>query len=335
MVGKPGMSFLHQQIRRTIRRHGLLPSGARVVVGLSGGSDSIALTRLLVELAEHGEFGVAGVAHLNHGLRPSAGRDEALCREFARRISLPIIVEASDVRAFGAAQRLSLEDAARRVRYSFLERAASTLSADRIAVGHTQDDQAETLLLKLIRGAGLTGLAGIYPRRDKVVRPLLDVSRAELQGYLSAAGETWIDDESNADVGNPRNRIRHNVIPELNRAAGAATSPAIARAAALAREDADWLDELAREQRTAAAAIADEGPALDARILAAMPRPLLRRVLLETLRQHGGGREMGLEHVESVLALLAGLQGGVDLPGCRMELRRGKLVLLQQAVPVR
>ena len=335
MVGKPGMSFLHQQIRRTIRRHGLLPPGARVVVGLSGGSDSIALTRLLLELAEHCGFAVAGVAHLNHGLRPSAARDEVFCREFARRVSLPIIVEAADVRAFGAAHRLSLEDAARRVRYGFLERAAVALGGDRIAVGHTQDDQAETLLLKLIRGAGLAGLAGIYPRRDSVIRPLLDVSRAELRGYLSAAGETWIDDESNADVSNPRNRIRHNVIPELNRAAGAPTSPAIARAAALAREDADWLDELAREQMTVAATSADEGPALDAQVLTAMPRPLLRRVLLETLRQHGGGREIGLEHVESVLALLGGLQGGVDLPGCRMELRRGKLVLLQQAVPVR
>ena len=329
------MSSLHQQVRRTIRRHGLLPPGGRVVVGLSGGSDSIALTRLLLELAEHGGFTVAGVAHLNHGLRPSAGRDEAFCREFAGRVSLSIMVEEADVRAFGAAHRLSLEDAARRVRYSFLERAASALGGDRIAVGHTQDDQAETLLLKLIRGAGLTGLAGIYPRRDSVIRPLLDVSRAELRTYLSASGEAWTDDESNTDISNPRNRVRHNVIPELDRAAGAPTSPAIARAAALAREDADWLDDLARKQMAVAATADDGGPALDVAALAGMPRPILRRVLLETIRQHGGGREIGLEHVESVLALLAGLHGGVDLPGCRVELRRGKLVLLQQGVPVR
>ncbi len=304
-------------------------------MGLSGGSDSIALARLLLELAEHGGFTVAGVAHLNHGLRLSAGRDEAFCRAFAGRVSLPSVVEEANVRAFAAAQRLSLEDAARRLRYSFLARAAFTLGGDRIAVGHTQDDQAETLLLKLIRGAGLTGLAGIYPRRNSVIRPLLDVSRAELRAYLEASGEAWTEDESNADLGNPRNRIRHRVIPELDRAAGAPTSPAIARAAALAREDADWLDGLAREQMAAAATGDEGGPALDAAALAGMPRPLARRVLLETIRQHVGGREIGLEHVESVLALLGGLHGGVDLPGCRMELRRGKLVLLQQGVPVR
>jgi tRNA(Ile)-lysidine synthase len=329
------VTALHQQIRRTIRRHGLLPPGGRVVVGLSGGSDSVAVTRLLLELAEHGDFTVAGVAHLNHRLRPSADRDEAFCRDFAARLSLPIIVEEADVRAFAAAHRLSLEDAARRLRYSFLERAASALGADRIAVGHTQDDQAETFLLKLIRGAGLAGLAGIYPRRDTVIRPLLDVSRAELRAYLAGVGEAWSEDESNADVVNPRNRIRHNVIPELDRAAGALTTPAIARAAALAREDADWLDELAREQIAPASAGREGSPALDAAALGRMPRPIVRRVLLETLRQHAGGREIGLEHVESVLALLGGLEGGVDLPGCRVELRRGKLVLLQQGAPVR
>jgi tRNA(Ile)-lysidine synthase len=329
------MSSIHQQIRRTIRRHGLLPPGVQVVVGLSGGSDSVALTRLLVELSEHGDFTVAGVAHLNHQLRATAVRDETFCREFAARLALRIVVEEADVRGFAATHRLSLEDAARRLRYAFLERAATTLGAGRTAVGHTQDDQAETLLLKLIRGAGLTGLAGIYPRRDTVIRPLLDVSRDDLRAYLTAAGERWTDDESNANVGNPRNRIRHQVIPELDRAAGAPTAPAIARTAALAREDADWLDELAREQ-LAIASSADEGlPALDAAALVRMPRPIARRVVLESLRQQVGGREIGLEHVESVLALLGGLQGGVDVPGCRVELRRGKVVLLQQGAPVR
>jgi tRNA(Ile)-lysidine synthase len=329
------LSSLHQQIRRTIRRHGLLPPGVRVVVGLSGGSDSVALTRLLLELSEHGDFTLAGVAHLNHQLRETAARDETFCREFAARLALPIVVEEADVPGFAAANRLSLEDAARRLRYAFLERAATKLGADRIAVGHTQDDQAETLLLKLIRGAGLTGLAGIYPRRDTVIRPLLDVSRNDLRAYLTATGERWTDDESNTDVGNPRNRIRHYVIPELDRAAGAPTAPAIARAAALAREDADWLDELTREQLAIASTLDEGSPALDAAALARMPRPIARRVVLESLRRQGGGREIGLEHVESVLALLGGLRGGVDVPGCRVELRRGKVVLLQQGAPVR
>jgi len=186
------LTALHQQVRRTIRRYGLLPPGARVLVGLSGGSDSVALTRLLLDLAEHGDFTLVGLVHLNHALRPTADRDETFCREFAARVGLPVVVECADVRASAEAHGLSTEDAARRLRYAFLERTAAALGATRIAVGHTQDDQAETFLLKLMRGAGLTGLGGIYPRRDGVIRPLLDVPRAELRAYLERLGERWM-----------------------------------------------------------------------------------------------------------------------------------------------
>jgi tRNA(Ile)-lysidine synthase len=244
------LTALQQQVRRTIRRHRLLPPGSQVLIGLSGGSDSVALTLLLQELAEHGDFRVVGLAHLHHGLRTTADRDEAFCREFAARRSLPIVVETADVQAYARSSGLSIEDAARRVRYSFLERAAAETGADRVAVGHTQDDQAETFLLKLMRGAGLTGLAGIYPRRGSVIRPLLEVTDVDLQDYLKSRRERWVEDETNEDVENPRNRIRHKVLPELDRAAGASTHGAIARAAALLREDGQWLDELSQTRFT-------------------------------------------------------------------------------------
>jgi tRNA(Ile)-lysidine synthase len=328
-------SALHQQVRRTIRRHGLIPPGARVLVGLSGGSDSVALTRLLMELSEHGGFTVVALAHLNHRLRASADRDEAFCRAFAARVGLPIVVEQADVAAHAAAHGLSTEDAARRLRYAFLERAAESLGAACIAVGHTEDDQAETFLLKLMRGAGLTGLGAIYPRRDRVIRPLLDVPRADLRTYLERLGEGWIDDETNDDLGNPRNRIRHRVLAELDRAAGGSTRPAIARAAGLIREDAQWLDELGRERFHAVAVERDGALELDVHGLTQAPPPVRRRVLLEAMRRTADGREIGLEHVEALLALLAAGHGGVDVPGSRVELRGGKLVLLQQGGAVR
>ena len=182
------VTSLLQQVRRTIRRHALCPPGSRVLVGLSGGSDSVALTLLLRELAEHGGFSVVALAHINHQLRPDAGRDEQFCRDFAARLDLPIHVEAVDVRSYAASQRLSIEDAARRLRYESLRRCAIEIRADRVAVGHTRDDQAETFLLKLIRGAGLTGLGGIYPQRGDVIRPLLEASRADLREYLKGRG---------------------------------------------------------------------------------------------------------------------------------------------------
>jgi tRNA(Ile)-lysidine synthase len=301
-----------------------------MLVGISGGSDSVALTLLLLDLAVYNQFSVVSLAHLNHQLRVSANRDEAFCRELAVRLTLPIAVERIDVKAYGTARGLSLEDAARRVRYDFLGRAAAEAGATRIAVGHTEDDQAETFLLKLMRGAGPTGLSGIYPRRGPVIRPLLDVSRADLRAFLAARHETWVEDESNADLENPRNRVRHVILPELDRTAGGATRPAIARAAALVREDGQWLDELSKGRFEALAATTPDGVEIDVAGLKAEPVPLVRRVVLEAMRQAAGGREIGLDHVEAVLAILGGNRGGLDVPGSRVELRRGKLVLIRQ-----
>jgi tRNA(Ile)-lysidine synthase len=320
---------LHQQIRRTIRRHGLWPSGARLLIGLSGGSDSIALVLLLRELVEQDGFTVVSLAHLNHRLRCTATRDEQFCRELAARIALPIAVESVDVASYAQTQRLSVEDAARRLRYDFLHRVAESASADRIAVGHTRDDQAETFLLKLIRGAGMTGLGGIYPRRGKVVRPLLDVTRSDLRRYLESRGQTWMDDETNEDLANPRNRIRHRVLPELDLAAASSSSPAIARAAAIVREDGQWLDELADRRFDDLAIREATAVEIDVSGLMAEPPAVRRRVVLTALRLAAPNREIGFDHVEMALEVAAGESSGSDLPGARAELRRGKLVLLR------
>jgi tRNA(Ile)-lysidine synthase len=323
-------SQLHQRVRKTIERYALCPPGSHVLVAVSGGSDSVALLLLLRDLAENGKFSLAGLAHLNHGLRPTADRDERFCRDLAARLHLRISVKQEDVKGFARGRNLSVEDAARRIRYDFLEQAADAFGADRIAVGHTQDDQAETLLLKLIRGAGLTGLAGIRPRRGRIIRPLIDATRGDLRRYLTNVGLDWIDDESNEDLANPRNRIRHRVLPELDCAAGASTRPAIARAAGLAQEDTEWLDELADRRYDQLAQPSEDGVAIEAALLAAEPAPIRRRVLLKALRLAAGDREVGLDHVEAAGAALAGTAGGADFPGGRVELRRGKLVLIHQ-----
>ena len=330
MTGVGDVTGLHQQIRRTIRRYGLVPPGTSVLVGLSGGSDSVALTRLLIDLAEYGEFTVAGLAHLNHRLRASADRDESFCRQFAHRHGLAIVIEAVDVRAHAQTHSLSVEDAARRLRYAFFDRVAADIGADCIAVGHTQDDQAETFLLKLMRGAGLTGLGGIFPRRGLLVRPLLDVTDAALRAYLTSQGEQWVEDESNDDLNNPRNRVRHRILPEMDRAAGGSSHPAIARAAELIRQDGQWLDELSDERFRALAIKTESGLDIDVRELAATPPPVRHRVLLRAMRAAAGTHEVGLDHVEAVTALLGRTRGGVDVPGCRVEVHGPNLVLLRR-----
>ena len=324
------LTALLQQVRRTIRRHDLCPSGTRLLVALSGGSDSVALTFILRELAANGDFSVVAVAHFNHHLRATADRDERFCRELAARLGLPIVAGSADVREYAASERLGIEEAARRARYAFLHRAAADVGADRIAVGHTRDDQAETFLLKLIRGAGPTGLGGIYPRRNALVRPLLNVSRAELRNYLTARGESWVDDESNTDLANARNRVRHRVIPELDAAYGGPTTASIARAADLAREDGAWLSELADKRYQELASIDDQSISFSAAELAAEPGPVRRRLLRRALRDIAGVREVALEHVDAAADILNGNSAGADLPAARLELRRGKLVLVRK-----
>ncbi|MGH9347195.1 MAG: tRNA lysidine(34) synthetase TilS [Vicinamibacterales bacterium] len=300
-----------------------------MLAGLSGGSDSVALTFLLRELGAHLDFELVGLAHVNHGLRDTAGRDEDFCHDLAARLALPFITRRADVKRLAAVAGLSVEDAARRFRYDCLEQAAAELGASRIAVGHTRDDQAETFVLKLVRGAGLTGLGAIYPLREPIIRPLLEVGRTELRDYLAGRDEPWVEDETNADLSNPRNRVRLEVLPYLEVALGLPARRAIARAAGLAGEDARWLDELAGQRLAGLCVETAAGLELDADELRSTPRPLARRILLAALRIRANSREVSLEHVQAALDVLTGLAGGADVPGSRVELRGKKLVLLQ------
>ena len=323
-------SALQQQIRRTLTRHELCPPGSRVLVGLSGGSDSVGLLLLLRDASAHGGFQLAGAAHFNHGARATSERDEDFCRDLTSRLDVPFLRDGADVRRVAETERTSFEDCARRLRYAFLHRAAQDLGADRVAVGHTRDDQAETFLLKLARGAGATGLGAVYPRRGEVIRPLLDVSREDVRSWLRERGQAWVEDETNADLCNPRNRIRHRVLPELDGAYGGPTRAQLARAAELAREDGQWLDAQAAARLDVLGRKRPDCLEFDAAALLVEPAPLRRRLLLQAMRSMADGREVGLEHVESAAEVLRGERRGADVPGSRWELRPPNLVLYRQ-----
>jgi tRNA(Ile)-lysidine synthase len=323
-------SALHQQVRRTIGRHGLCPPGSRVLVGLSGGSDSVGLLLLLRDLAGSESFALVGAAHFNHRARPAADQDEAFCRNLAAEVGLAYLRGEADVPALAAATGESFEVCARRSRYAFLRQAAAEVGAGRIAVGHTLDDQAETFLLKVARGAGATGLGGVYPRRDDVIRPLLDVTREAVRAWLRDRGQAWVEDETNADLSNPRNRVRHLVLPALDAAYGGPTRAQLAGAAELVREDGQFMDEVATGRLQALARRGPEGVSFEARALAGEPRAILRRLLLQVMREASGGREVGLAHVELALDVLRGESRAADIPGGRWELRGGTLVLFPQ-----
>ena len=278
-------------VRAYVRQHALIAAGNTVVVAVSGGADSLCLLHVLQALAP--DLGCSlHVAHLDHALRPMSEADAAFVAERAAELGLPHTLECRDVRALARAQRVSLETAARGARYDFLHRVAAARGAAGIATGHTRDDQAETLLLHLARGSGLRGLAGMAPRRDAIIRPLLEVSHAQSVAYCAALSLAPREDESNLSPTHRRNRIRHEILPRLE-AIQPAASANMARAAHLLAADLALIERLARHALVHAVTRRDGSHVtLSAtRLLEAEPelRPHLLRLLLADLLGHAEG----------------------------------------------
>jgi tRNA(Ile)-lysidine synthase len=317
-------------VRRTIRSHGLLPGGTRVAVALSGGADSVALLFALREIAEAEGFVIVGAAHLNHQLRGAdADADAEFCRDLTAALQMPSDIERVDVAMLASETGTSLEHAAHNARYAFFDRAAARLGATAIAVAHTKEDQAETFLLRLLRGAGPRGLSGIHPRAGIVVRPLIETSRSCVREFLRAADITFREDATNADVAIPRNRIRHELLPLLDARFSPGIVDVLDRAAAIAREDADYLEAAARAAVARLVSKTPRGWELDADALLAEPPAIARRVI-RIAQQTAAGPErfVGFDAGEAVRRFAVSKSTGqLDLPGHRVNRRGGSIVL--------
>jgi tRNA(Ile)-lysidine synthase len=330
------MRDLHARVARAIRDDCRIDAGDRVAIAVSGGSDSVALFWLLHELAPDLGFALAGLVHVNHQLRGAeSDGDEAFCRRLADRMALPIAVASVDVAADAAGRRVSIEVAARDARYAFFEHAASGLGATVVLTGHTLDDQAETVMMRLLRGAGTRGLSGIRARRGLVARPLLQVRRAEARDYLIARDESWREDASNLDTTIARNRIRHELMPVLESLAPGAAI-VLARTAHLAQDDEDYLMEAAIKSRPALV-VSEEGinkrVEVDSAALSVSPPAVGRRLIRALAAQIAPTARLSAGHFEAVLGL-AGTDkpvGHLDLPGLIVEKRGAMLSLRPKA----
>jgi tRNA(Ile)-lysidine synthase len=322
------------------RKLRLPTAGETVVVAVSGGADSTALLLAIEELKTYNKLFVqVCVAHLDHGLRASSRKDAKWVAELARKLDFRSVIGRSKVAEAAEETSDNLEQAAREARYAFLERTAKKVSANYVLTGHTMDDQAETVLLRLMRGSAGAGLGGMDALRPlaknssiRLARPLLWARRTETEDYCRLRKIEFLSDEMNDDEAFARVKVRKHLLP-LMQSFNNRIVEALSRTAAQLREDGAVLfnDSGALLERASVSNPQDENktPALDVKVLASAPPALRRRALRQWLSEaRGNTRRLEMVHLSSVEKLLEGNAGGrvVELPaGGRVRRRRNRL----------
>jgi tRNA(Ile)-lysidine synthase len=314
--------------------------GRRLLVACSAGVDSTTLLDVLHRLPPRLGLSLA-VGHVNHGLRgEDSEADEAFVRGLGEARGLPVHVTRADPRALRGGgpsrSRPTLQEAARAVRYEALARMAGEAGAERVVTAHTADDQAETVLLRLLRGTGPDGLAGIpeVSHDGLVARPLLRVSRAEIEAHAGAAGLAWREDASNARPDYARNRVRRR-LRELAAEFNPRLLRAIADLAEAQRREGDWIGALVEQEAAVRFAVRDGALVIAAEGWGALPAALERRLVRTALHRAGAGRDVSRAHLERVRGFLRrGRRGGrLELPGGRVLVREGPEFVLHATLP--
>jgi tRNA(Ile)-lysidine synthase len=263
---------LAHAVERTIGRHAMLAGGETVLIGVSGGADSVALLHVLSELAPALRLRLH-ILHVDHGLRPDSARDAEFVRALGAQLGVPVDVQRVQVLPG------SVEAQARAARYAALEACADRIDAARIALGHTADDQAETLLMRILEGTGMRGLAGIPPVRGRVIRPLIESRHEDATAMLRAANLEWREDPSNADPQFFRNRVRHTLLPQLAEGTDGDLVERLARLARQTREAIAAIENVAAVELGRLSQAEDDALVLSRGALSALPRPVAAEVL--------------------------------------------------------
>jgi tRNA(Ile)-lysidine synthase len=307
---------LERRVLTRCQEEELLPETGGILVALSGGRDSMCLLTVLEHLAP--KLGLTlSAAHYNHGLRgEEAERDQAFVEGWCQSHGIPLVCGRGDVAAEATRLGQGLEETGRQMRYEFLQRVAQGLGAAVIATAHHREDQAETVLLHLVRGAGLQGLTGIPPKRGNIIRPLLWEARQEIEAYNVRWAVPHVEDGTNEDETYTRNYLRHGVIPMLEQVNPQAAG-ALSRTADLLRRDNDFLNRLVAEKLLPFLQKEGNGVAVPASALAELPDNLALRGVQLLVDELGGEEILSLVHRQQVVDLARGENpsGHTDLPG--------------------
>ncbi len=308
------MDTFIKQIIKTINKYNLLSGGECILIGISGGADSVALFYGLFALSSDWGFKLH-LAHLNHMFRGRAADEDAeFVRKLADKHDIPCYIEAYDVPSYIKERKLSPQDAARRIRYRFFEEIAANIGADKIALGHHADDQAETMLMRIIQGAGSEGLSGIPVKREKYIRPLIETGRAQIKAYLGVHKISYRDDASNFSDKYLRNRIRLELLPLLKQKYNPAISSNLIRLAEILQADNECLADHVNTLLPELAGIDKEKISIDLRKFNAESISI-RRYLLRTAIEKikGDLRHINFKHIQELVELALGNLGHKQL----------------------
>lgn len=318
------LNILLKKVRDTITSHNMLKYGDRVVVGVSAGPDSVCLLYLLNDLKDDYNLSLH-IAHLHHGFRgKEADEDVRFVQSLSKALGIPAHIEHIDVPSYIKKTKLSKQAGAREVRYKFFNRIADDIGAAKIALGHTADDQAETFLMRLLKGSGLHGLTGIAPVRERIIRPLIEISREEIKEYLSERDIRYRIDSSNLSPVYLRNKIRLELIPYLAKEYNPNIMDTLIRNLKILREEDIFLNGFVdRTYSQVLVRKSDNSVILDSSKLTSINLPVRRRVIRRAIYSLSGESAITLsyKHVEDSLALLDNDRGEVHLP-CGIVVRK-------------
>jgi len=330
-----------RDVDQTLQDHGMVRNNEAVLIGVSGGPDSIALARVLICLAKDRDLRL-GLAHLNHGLRGADGdQDQVFSRKFAAANNLPFFCDKQDVAALAKQGGTSVEEAGRNARYAFFTRTADTGGFNRIATGHTRDDNAEQVLMGLLRGSGSRGLAGIPPiRENRFIRPLIDRSRREVLAFLDDLGQAYAVDESNQNHAYLRNRIRGHLIPLLEKEYNPAVKQGLHRLSSILYDEDRFMNDHAVQAYDACVKRKEaDAVFLSIQAVTALHPALVPRVLRHSIQVVKSNlRQITHDHIRAIQHLLARAESGrhLDLPGrIRVYKTRHQVCFKRERLPLR
>ena len=323
-----------EAVLKTIEKYNLINSGDKIVLGVSGGPDSLFMLDILKKLKEQLGIQIV-VAHINHMIRPEAGEEEQFVKEFCEKIDVEFYSKRIEVEKYANNNKIGLEEAGRKVRYEFFEEICNQVGANKIAIAHNKNDKIETMIMHVLRGSGVSGLQGIQPKTNKIIRPIIEITRENIEKYCAEQNLEPRIDKSNFENIYTRNKIRNIVIPYIQEEFNPNFLETMARLSEVITEENEYLNKLVeKEYNKILLEKSEKEIVLDLKKFNELDNIIKKRVILFTVSRLRGGSQ-GIEkiHIEDIVKLCQNNVGNKFLipnKGLKVLVKNKKILFINE-----